>query len=79
LDGSGNNKTLRPFANLYSVIPSAEVIFSGMGNEAAVAATAGCLVGVFEAAGFCWAHVNVNELTKTSPERSIFFMVLIEC
>jgi hypothetical protein len=50
-----------------------------MGNEAAVAATAGCLAGVFEAAGFCWAHVNVNELTKTSPERSIFFMVLIEC
>ena len=78
LDGSGNKRTFSPLANLYSVIPSAEVTFSGIGKEAAGAAT-DCFAAVLLAAGFCWAISVAVELTKRSPARIILFMVLIEC
>jgi hypothetical protein len=78
LDGSGNNKTFSPLANLYSVIPSAEVTFSGIGKEAAGAATV-CFAVDLVAVGFCWAIIAAVELTNRSPARIILFMVLIEC
>ena len=78
LEGSGNNRTFSPLANLYSVIPSAEVTFSGIGKEAAGAVT-DCFAIALLAADFCWAISVAVELTKRSPARIILFMVLIEC
>ena len=78
LDGSGNNRTLSPLANLYSVIPSAAVTFSGIGKEAAGAVT-DCFAIALLALGFCWAISVAVELTKRSPERIILFIVWIDC
>ena len=77
LDGSGNNRTLSPLANLYSVIPSAEVIFSGIAKETAGAvATTDCFVVALLATGFCWAKSRAAELTQIKPERIIFFIIV---
>ena len=68
LDGSGNNNTFSPLANLYSVIPSAEVIFSGMGRLAVMAGV------VFVGAAFCWPKAAEMISAKNIPERMIFFI-----
>jgi hypothetical protein len=58
-------------ANLYSVIPSAEVIFSGIGKLAE--AVAAVLVG-FVALAFCWPKAAEIISAKNKPDKRIFFM-----